>query len=121
MKHLSIGSVFGLLLLLSFMLLRNWAGLWVAFCLSLLIFATVFIFYIKNKKLKTKDILQISIASGFIYMIIASLGIMMFPPEQIRDAGDIVMPYLHVFIFGFITSVSFLLVGFSGRIIQIKH
>jgi hypothetical protein len=113
MKNFLIGFVFSLLLLLGFILLRNEIGLWVAFGLSLLISTIVFGFYVNKKKPTLNEIVLISLGTGIFYIIFASIGIQLLPVEEIRDLGDIVMPYVNAFIFGLSTIICFIVFGFS--------
>jgi hypothetical protein len=111
MKNYLIGITFSLLLLLCFILLRNRIGLWEAFGFSLLISTFAFVFYVNKKRSKFKEIILISIGTGIFYIIFASIGIKLFPVEEIRDVGDIFMPYLNAFIFGLCTFICFIAFG----------
>jgi O-antigen/teichoic acid export membrane protein len=113
MKNFITGIIFSLLLLICFTLLRNGIGLWIAFVLSLVITTFVFAFYIKKKKASRKETRFISIGTGVFYIIFASIGIALFPAEQIRDLGDIVMPYFNAFIFGVCTIIVFIYSGMT--------
>lgn len=113
MKNFFTGIIFSLLLLISFTLLRNGIELWGAFGLSLGISTIVFVFYIKEKKPNFKEIVLISLATGILYFIFASIGIKLFPVEQIRDLGDVIMPYVNAFIFSLFTIISLIICGFS--------
>ncbi|MCQ6275894.1 hypothetical protein JMM81_13135 [Bacillus sp. V3B] len=113
MKSFFKGIIFSLLLLAVFLLLRNGIELLIAFGLSLLISTIVFVLYVNKKKLLFKELVWISIGTGFFYIIFASIGITLFPVEEIRDLGDIVMPYVNAFIFGLFTVFVFIFFGFK--------
>ncbi|MEI5909406.1 hypothetical protein WAK64_20470 [Bacillus spongiae] len=113
MKKFSTGIIFSLLLLTVFLLLRNGIALWPSFLLSVVSSAIVFIFFIKKKKLVRKDISLISLGAGILFTIIVSIGIVLFPSGQVRDLGDILMPYINAVIFGFCTTVVFILLGIT--------
>ncbi|TDL74787.1 hypothetical protein E2R56_11590 [Rhodococcus qingshengii] len=111
MKNFLVGIIFSLLLLLCFILLRNIIGLWEAFGFSLLISTSVFVIYVHKKRSKFKEIILLSIMTGIFFIIFASLGIKLFPVEEIRDVGDILMPYLNAFIFGLCAFICFIALG----------
>jgi glycerol uptake facilitator-like aquaporin len=111
MKNFLIGITFSFLVLLCFILLRSRIGLWEAFCLSLFISTTIFVFYVNKKRSKFKEIILISIGTGIFYIIFASIGIKLYPVKEIRDVGDMLMPYLNAFIFGLCTFICFLAFG----------
>jgi hypothetical protein len=113
MKNFFTGIIFGLILLISFTLLRNGFGLWLSFVLSLVISTLVFIFYIKKKKTSRKETILSSLGAGIFYIIFASIGIALFPAEQIRDLGDIIMPYFNAVIFGVCTAIVFIFSGIT--------
>jgi Na+-driven multidrug efflux pump len=111
MKDFLVGITFSLLLLLCFILLRNIIGLWEAFGFSLLISTIFFVIYVHKKKSKFKEIILISIGTGTFLIIFASIGIKLFPVEEIRDVGDILMPYFNAFIFGLCAFICFIAFG----------
>ncbi|WP_299745721.1 hypothetical protein [uncultured Rossellomorea sp.] len=111
MKNFLSGMLFSLLLLLSFIFIRTVAGVWVSFAWSLFITTAVFLFYGRKKKWSGKDIVLISFGTGLFYILFASFGISLVPPEPIRDLGDIVMPYLYAGVFGGCTMIVLVLSG----------
>ncbi|MGM0852771.1 MAG: hypothetical protein ACQEWI_09210 [Bacillota bacterium] len=111
MKNFLSGMLFSLLMLIAFILIRTVAGLWASFAWSLFITNAVFLFYKRKKKWSRKDIVLISLSTGLFYIIFASFGISLVPPEPIRDLGDIVMPYLYAGVFGGCTMLVLFLSG----------
>lgn len=113
MKDFLVGIIYSLLIVLSFSLLRNVFELWTAFILSLVIPIIVFIIYTIKKNANLKSVVMNSLGTGFFYIVFASIGIALFPKEQIRDLGDIVMPYINALIFGVCAIVVFICFGFT--------
>ncbi|MGM0751617.1 MAG: hypothetical protein ACQET6_06760 [Bacillota bacterium] len=111
MKNFLSGMLFSLLLLLAFILTRSIAGLWVSFAWSLFITAVVFLLYRRKKQWCGKDMALISLSTGLFYILFASFGISLVPPEPIRDLGDIVMPYLYACVFGGCAMIVLFLTG----------
>lgn len=106
MKHFFTGIIFSLFLLISFSTSRSSGiGLWSAYWLALAICTTIFIYYIRKRKSNLKDIIYISLGSGLFYFIFASIGITLFPIKQLRDIGDLIMPYFHTLYFGSLTVI----------------
>ncbi|HWO75650.1 MAG TPA: hypothetical protein VNM69_06970 [Bacillus sp. (in: firmicutes)] len=112
MRNVFIGFVFSVLLLLCFTLL-NRIGISISFGISLVISSIVFVYYVNNKKPNLKGIVLISIVTGVFYIIFVSIGVKLFPNEEVRDLGDVVMPYLYAFIFGLLTTFVFIFLGFK--------
>lgn len=115
MRNSFAGTIFSLVLLISFILLRNIVGLWTAFIFSLVISTFIFVLYAKKKELCRKEIIMVSLITGILFIIFASIGIVLFPPEQIRDIGDIVMPYLNAITFGICTIIVFMVSGLTSE------
>lgn len=113
MKNFFTGIIFSLILLISFTLLRNGIGLWLSFVLSLVISTPVFVFYIKKKIKSRKETTLISLGAGVFYISFAFIGITLFPTEQVRDLGDVVMPYFQAVIFGVCTTIVFIFLGIT--------
>ncbi|MHA7136768.1 hypothetical protein ACRTEV_05785 [Rossellomorea arthrocnemi] len=111
MNNFLSGMLLSLLLLITFILIRTVAGLWTSFEWSLFITTAVFLFYRKKKKWSRKDIVLISLSTVLFYLIFASFGNSLVPPEPIRDLGDIVMPYLYAGVFGGCTMIVLFLSG----------
>lgn len=106
MRNFFSGILLSSLLLISFTILRfNGIELWSAYWLALFICTTMFIYYVRKKKANLKDIISISIGSGLFYFIFASIGITLFPMKQIRDIGDLIMPYFNSLYFGLLTVI----------------
>ena len=112
MKNFLIGIIFCVLLLASFLLLRGGFELWPSFIISLVVCTIALILYIKKKKPNLKEVVLTSSGTGLFYILFASIGIKLFPKEQIRDIGDIVMPYIYVLVFSICTVVVFIFVGY---------
>ncbi|PFG07531.1 hypothetical protein [Bacillus sp. es.034] len=111
MRNYLSGMLFSLLSLLSFLFIRTVDGLWGSFAWSLLLTIVVFLFYRRKINWDRKDIIVISFSTGLFYLLFASFGISLYPPEPIRDLGDIIMPYLHAGMFGVYTMIVMFLSG----------
>lgn len=67
--------------------------------------------YTMKKNAHSKKVVMNSLGTGFFNIVFASVGIALFPSEQIRDIGDVVMPYLYALSFGVCTFVIFICFG----------
>ena len=67
---------------------------------------------------KTKEVFVYSIGTGSVYIVFSTAGITLFPREQIRDIGDIVMPYITALSFGCLAIIVYLVLGFTLKWIK---
>ncbi|PFA63118.1 hypothetical protein CN378_19005 [Bacillus sp. AFS015802] len=113
MKNLLRGLLFSLFSLSAFMAARMVAGLWPSFACSLFITTAVFLFSGFKGKWSGVEIMLVSFSTGVFYLAFACFGIYSFPPEPIRDLGDLIMPYLHAGVFAVCTVV---VMGAAGMV-----
>ncbi|WP_027408455.1 hypothetical protein [Anoxybacteroides tepidamans] len=107
-----LGSGLGILLLLLFLLARLVFSLWIAFFLSLIVPIGIFVYLIKKNRIKKAGFIKASFSGGIAFIIIAWIGIKIFPPSVIRDVWDILMPYIRAGYMGVIFSAILNLIGF---------
>ncbi len=106
------GIIYSFILLIVFLLFRIAFGLWSSFILSLALSTIIFIIITKKKNATSKKVILNSLGTGMFFSIFASIGIALFPKEQIRDAGDVIMPYINAFAFGMGAFLIFTCFGF---------
>jgi len=108
MRSFFKGIIFSLILLILFTMLSKAVGFWIGFIFSLIISSFIFVFYSNKKKLLRKQSIFISFSTGIFFIIFAFIGITLFPPQQIRDLGDLFMPYINALILGVSSIVVFI-------------
>ncbi|WP_064091828.1 hypothetical protein [Rossellomorea aquimaris] len=111
MKKYLLGVPFSILALLLFILLRNEFSLWTSFLSSVLATLSIFCIYLIKSKPLQQEVVQLSVGIGLVYLLLSSMGITIFPRENIRDLGDIVMPYIYSILFSFLLAITLLIFG----------
>lgn len=107
------GIILGVLLFSFYIFFSSALGIWISIVFALSITVLSLGIYIRKKQIPMKESLWISLIAGLTYALISSLAISLFPPEEIRDVGDIVMPYLNALTFTVIAIFVYIALGMA--------